>query len=176
MQPSKLRTLIAAGALLVALLACGPTTATLAPPVAATVAGQSASTAVPKATPLPVATATPPPVATAAPAPSSGWMLFATASDGITVDGLWLASADGTKVSQIVSGQHIVVPNDWDLSKVISPDERDLAIITTTDYNALRNLTLNLVSLPDGAMKVVTPLTSAQTEPTATYLYEDPEL
>ncbi len=163
-------------------LACGPTTQ---PSPFPTNPMTLAIELTAEAQPIPTSEPTQPPASQPTSLPTNmptrvvadgGWLLFSSSTDGVTIDSLWLASADGSQVRPLVTGQAIVVPWDWNLSQAVSPDGRYLAFITTSDYATLHGLTLQLVSLPDGAATIVTRLTSDQTEPRSEQPMDDPNV
>jgi Tol biopolymer transport system component len=76
-------------------------------------------------------------------------------------DALWAADIYGAGFTQLNSGR-IIIPRD--LEAAASPKGGRLAFITAGDFQ-LRGLSLNLLTLPDGEVKILTPLSSPETEP-----------
>lgn len=105
---------------------------------------------------------------------AESWLLFGTSADGVTLDAVWAASSDGTTVKPLAENQQIVVPFDWDMSDAMSPDGSRMAVITSTDVDFLSHLWLNIISIPDGGITPVTPLTSPTTEPAPDLGVDDP--
>ena len=83
------------------------------------------------------------------------WLIISTSS------GIWAANADGTGLTQL-SKEVVLSPTH--LQQGISPDGKSLAFVSG-DADRLHHLQLSILSLPDGAVSLVTPLTSQATEP-----------
>ena len=170
-------TVLLAEALLAATACRGGGTATPPPTAVAqgTILGEVTGAAeAGAAAPTPVR-ATPPGAGPGAEAaPSGPFLLFATSQGGLVVDTLWAVSQDLSDVRALASDVQIAAPTDWDLSKAISPTGEYLAFLTTTDPNGYRGLALNMMRLPGGGPKVVTPLTTERTEPVAPLIIDDP--
>jgi hypothetical protein len=116
-------------------------------------------------TPEPAASFTPTaPSLEDAPLSAEGpWLIFTT-GQGIWADAIWAVNPDGTGLTEFtVPGQHISRPRN--LAAAVSPSGGYLAFITASDPNKLTGLTLNLLKLPEGVIKTVTPLSSPETEP-----------
>ncbi len=77
-------------------------------------------------------------------------------------DGLWAINPDASGLTQLSSGISIL-PADF--MKSVAPQGGNLALITSDDPVRRTNLRLEILSLPDGQMRVLTPLTSPETEP-----------
>jgi hypothetical protein len=77
-------------------------------------------------------------------------------------DGMWAVNPDGSGLTFLTHEVPIVTQ---DLDRSASSRGGNFALITTTDALKMANLTLKLLSLPDGNLEVVTPLTSSDTEP-----------
>ncbi len=114
-------------------------------------------------TPAP-ALSQPAPVETQPSVPETGllqagpWILFSTES------GLWGMNEDGSGQTQLTT-ERIVAPSD--LSTGLSQGNPHFAYITASDPASLQGLALNLLTLPEGTVKTITPLSSAETEPQA---------
>jgi hypothetical protein len=72
---------------------------------------------------------------------------------------LWAVNYDGSGLKKLADGQDILS----DLGDGLAPQGGHLAFITGDDM--FYGLTLNLLSLPSGETRVLTPLTSPETEP-----------
>ena len=92
--------------------------------------------------------------------PTGPWLIFFTGV-GVWADGIWAVNPDGSGLTQLTS-QNIVIPRDLDSAVTSSPGF--LAFITADDY-VYRGLALNVLRLPSGELRMVTPLSSAATEP-----------
>ena len=110
--------------------------------------------------PLNVATSpTPPPVTETPGVNTSGlnangpWLLMETDK------GLWAANPDGSERAQLTKVDY------WngDVQDAIQPGENRIVFISPGG-NDFKNMALNLLSLPDGGVKKITDLTSAQSE------------
>jgi len=138
-----------------------PPLVTDAPPVLPTVevAPTEAMPTVTADVPPPVVAPTPWPTVTPEPAadltPNGPWLLINMG------EGLWATNADGSALTQLTN-ERVVGPND--LSLAVQPGGRLVAYITG-DADHTHNLTLKLLSLPDGGTKTITRLTNAGTEP-----------
>lgn len=115
----------------------------------------------PSSTPITVAKSTeePGPTQIASPradAPlsiSGPWWVFSTQN------GLWAVNPDGSGLQQLTDSLNLLS----DLPDGAAPLGGHLAYITGTD--TIHGLTLNLLSLPSGENRIITPLTSAESEP-----------
>lgn len=87
------------------------------------------------------------------------WVFFS--GEGVWADGIWAVNPDGSGLTMLTN-QHIIKPRD--LRTAVSPTSGTVAFISATDPQMLRGLTLNLLKLPEGEIKTVTPLSSADTE------------
>ncbi len=142
-----------------------------APPVPRT-AATAASTLVPTSTSppgSPQATIVPsptPPTPTSpseALSPDGPWWVFFD-GEGIWSNGLWAVNADGSGLTRVLEGS-ILRPRH--LGSAVSPVGGFVALITATDPTRLRGLALNIVRLPDGQIRSITPLASIEIEPAA---------
>ena len=124
-------------------------------------------------TPVTSHTPSPQPTATFTPASPSipdmplsqtgPWWVFFT-GEGLRADGIWAVNPDGSGLTEIkLTNQHIIKPRDLDAA--ISPTGGYIAFVTATDQLFWRGLTLNLLKLPEGEIKTITPLSSTATEP-----------
>jgi hypothetical protein len=77
-------------------------------------------------------------------------------------DGLWAINPDASGLTQL-SGEISILPTDF--MKSVASQGGNLALITSDDPERRTNLRLEILSLPDGQMRVLTPLTSPETEP-----------
>jgi hypothetical protein len=84
---------------------------------------------------------------------SGPWWVFSTEN------GLWVVNPDGSGLRQLTGSLNLLS----DLPDGAAPQGGHLAYITGTD--TIHGLTLNLLSLPSGENRIVTPLTSAESEP-----------
>lgn len=94
------------------------------------------------------------------PLSSDGPWLIIFQGEEIFANGLWAVNPDGTGLIQLVDDL-IAVPRD--VQAAISPAGGRIAFITTADFQ-LRGLQLKIIILPEGAIEVVTDLTSSETE------------
>jgi hypothetical protein len=103
----------------------------------------------------------PAPVESQVPAVESGlsatgpWILLSTES------GLWAMNEDGSGLTQLTQ-EPAIAPQD--LKSAVSWENPYVAYITANDPLTLQGLTLNLLTLPEGAVEPITPLTSPGTE------------
>jgi hypothetical protein len=86
-------------------------------------------------------------------------------------EGMWLANTDGSALTNLIPEP---VEDVDDLSSAVSPDGRYLAFLTATD--TFHDLTLHVITLPEGQDVLELPLTSRQTEPDADAIQGDPKL
>lgn len=107
----------------------------------------------PVVAPTPWPTVTPEPQANLN--PNGPWLLLNIG------EGLWATNADGSALTQLTN-ERVVGPSD--LSLAVQPGGRLVAYITG-DVDRTHNLTLKLLSLPDGGVKTITRLTNPGTEP-----------
>jgi len=130
---------------------------TLAPP--ATVIASASST--PTVTLRPTVTLTPAPTITpAAPLSQSGpWLIFLATSGG-GPSHLWAANPDGSAVRELTS--ETVFTYDVRPRRV-ADGQAQIAYISSSDELGRVNLTLKLLTLPDGKSRTLTRLTSAET-------------
>ncbi len=70
-------------------------------------------------------------------------------------NGIWAANADGTGLTQFVT-QEIVSPRA--AQTMLSPDGHHVAFVTADDLTTYQGLKLNLLTLPEGTVEVITPL------------------
>jgi WD40 repeat protein len=87
------------------------------------------------------------------------WWLFFT-GEGMWADALWAADTNGAGFSKLASDQ-IIIPRDMRLAA--SPKDGIMAFITADDFQ-LRGLALNLLSFPQSEMRILSPLSSPETE------------
>jgi hypothetical protein len=133
--------------------------------------GSPGSTVLPDSTRI--ASTAIPPTSTAAPEPAQEetaptteaqsnlaqkgpWVLFSAEN------GLWAMNADGTGLTRLTR-QPILAPAD--LKSAVSQKGPYVAFVTADDPVTLQGLKLNLLKLPEGSLQVITPLSSAGTEP-----------
>ena len=93
---------------------------------------------------------------TTEPSKTGPWVLI---SDD---NGLWTVNQDGSGLNQVWRG------NFWqrNLKHSIQPGG-NLVVLLTSSEDTYHHLALNLISIPDGEVRKITDLTSAQTEPGA---------
>lgn len=77
-------------------------------------------------------------------------------------NGMWAVNPDGSGLTYLTDEVPIVTQ---EMDRSASSLGGVVALITTTDPLKMANLTLKLLSLPDGNLETVTPLTSDETEP-----------
>jgi dipeptidyl aminopeptidase/acylaminoacyl peptidase len=80
--------------------------------------------------------------------------------EGIWGDGIWGVDADGSGLTQLTD-QPLIVPRD--LEAAVAPTGGSVAYLTASD-SQLRGLALNLLKLPEGEIRTLTPLSSPDTE------------
>jgi WD40 repeat protein len=85
------------------------------------------------------------------------WLLISASS------GIWAANADGSGLTRLTQ-ELVIAPSN--LEKGIAPGGKLLAFVSG-DADNMHHLKLNLLSLPDGTLKTITPLTNPSTEPAA---------
>jgi WD40 repeat protein len=83
------------------------------------------------------------------------WLVISASS------GIWAANADGSGLTQLTQDL-VIAPSN--LEKGIAPGGRLLAFVSG-DADHLHHLKLNLLTLPAGTVKTITPLTNPSTEP-----------
>jgi hypothetical protein len=107
-------------------------------------------------------TAAPALAQTASPAaePPKDWLIFAAAKPGEEHFMLWGIRSDGSDLTQF-SDERLYETGFSYLS--VSPDGQHVAVLTEKDY--FHGLALQLLSLPDLQLELITPLTSTETEP-----------
>jgi Tol biopolymer transport system component len=84
------------------------------------------------------------------------WLLIAAE------DGVWAVNADGSGLTQLT---HEIPLSSQDLDRSVASQGGHVALITSSDPSRMANLTLRLLSLHTGNFEMITPLTSAETEP-----------
>lgn len=84
------------------------------------------------------------------------WIVFAAEN------GLWAMNEDGSALTQVTTDK-VIGPSD--LRTGVSPQGAALAFITSSPASIPQDLTLHIVSLPDGKIKTITPLTSPEMQP-----------
>ncbi len=82
-----------------------------------------------------------------------GWVVIAAE------DGIWAMNEDGSGLSRLNSAR-VVAPQN--LRAGVSPERAELAYIAAIEPGDDTRLALNLMSLPDGRNRVITPLLSAE--------------
>lgn len=106
--------------------------------------------------------------------PSTGpWLVLNTAPNGTGEGSLWVVNPDGSGLRQVFASPYALSPHES--SAAVAPSGGYVAFISQSDGN-LHNLTLNLLTLPDGLVQVITPLTTLETEPAPEALGGDPAL
>ncbi len=78
-------------------------------------------------------------------------------------DSIWAVNPDGTGLTELVAAGEEFLIRPRDLGAAVSPTGGHLAFITAADQQ-LRGLTLNLLSLPEGEITRISPLSSPATE------------
>jgi WD40 repeat protein len=87
---------------------------------------------------------------------SGPWLLI------VAEDGMWAVNPDGSGLTHLTDE----VPIDTqDIQRSASSRGGEVALVTSSDPLQMANLTMQLLHLPEGNLEVVTPLTSADTEP-----------
>lgn len=86
-------------------------------------------------------------------------------------DGLWLTNKNGAALKNLVTGS---VETPYDISPLVSQDGSHLAFLTAK--KTFFEVTLNVITLPDGDLILKLPLTSSQTEPAPDALQGDSKL
>jgi WD40 repeat protein/serine/threonine protein kinase len=110
----------------------------------------------------PLQETTPTPASLAASGP---WALFSND------EGMWVANLDGNALTNLIPEP---VEGVYDLNNAVSPDGRYLAFLTAMDN--FHDLTLHVITLPEGENVLQLPLTSSQTEPDDDAIQGDPTL
>jgi hypothetical protein len=94
------------------------------------------------------------------------WLVFQSP------DGLWAINPDASGLTQL-SGRVSILPNDF--ADSVASRGGKIALITSSDLDRRADLSLEILSLPDGGIRKLTPLTSPQTEPGPDAVPGDPE-
>ncbi len=96
--------------------------------------------------------------------PEGPWVVFRTAT------GIWGFNEDGSGLTEIYSGS-VVAPLDLKAGY----HQPYLAFVTTSDPGTLQNLTLQIITIPNGELVKSIPLAAAQYEPEDTHEICDPK-
>jgi len=86
-------------------------------------------------------------------------------------DGIWGMNPDGSGLTRLFHGK-LAAP--YDFNTAIAPGGTKLAFVTADTIDTLQGLQLMLLSLPDGKVETITPLTSPAMEPPAKIEICDP--
>jgi dipeptidyl aminopeptidase/acylaminoacyl peptidase len=89
-----------------------------------------------------------------------------------THDGLWAINPDASGLTQL-SGRISILPVDF--ADSVASQGGKLAFITSSDSVRRADLSLEILSLPDGSIRKLTSLTSPETEPDPDSVPGDPE-
>ncbi|NIM96411.1 MAG: hypothetical protein GTO18_22150 [Anaerolineales bacterium] len=141
------------------LIGCGggqtvsPTSPTIAPPTEAPAEPTSVPTLPPEITETPLPAQIPTPDPNTPLSEEGPWWVFSRE------DVLWIVNPDGSGLRKLTEGQDIITR----LGDGLALQGGHLAYITGNER--VYGLTLNLLSLPSGETRVITPLTSPETEP-----------
>jgi hypothetical protein len=98
--------------------------------------------------------------------PTGPWILLSTEN------GLWTMDEDGSGLAQLTQ-EAILAPSD--LKATTSNSNPHVAYITASDPTNLQGLSLNILTLPEGKVETITPLTSPENEPQPNHEMCDPK-